>query len=104
MCERHYGECLAFVRLTRLTSSSAVSSSVFSSRETWVGPRAEGEPFPLQSLCSGSLRWLREGGLELCMLAERYRYGTYRGTGHGYTTYIDAADFILHLRLCKESD
>lgn len=60
-------------RLTGFTSSSTFSSSVFSSRETCVGPRADGDPFPLQSLCSGGRKWLREGGLELCMLAERYR-------------------------------
>lgn len=60
-------------RLTRLASSSAFSSSVLSSRETCVGPRAVGEPFPLQSLCSGGRKWPSEGGLELCILAERYR-------------------------------
>lgn len=38
-----------------------------------MGPRTDGDPFPLQSLCSGGRKWLREGGLELVMLAERYR-------------------------------
>lgn len=66
-------------RLTRLTSSSAFSSSVLSSRETCVGPRTDGEPFPLQSLCSGARKCPSEGGLELCILAERYRKGTYTG-------------------------
>lgn len=60
-------------KLTRLASSSAFSSSVLSSRETCVGPNTDGEPFPLQSLCSVGRKWPREGGLELCMLAERYR-------------------------------
>lgn len=59
--------------LTRLTSSSTFSSSVLSSRDTCVGPRANGEPFPLQSLCSTDQKRLSEGGLELCTLADGYR-------------------------------
>lgn len=56
---------------TRAISSSAFSSSVLSSRDTCVGPRADGDPFPLQSLCSGGRGCPSEGGLELCILAER---------------------------------
>lgn len=77
--DESYEQMNKYNALTRLASSSAFSSSVLSSRETCVGPSADGEPLPLQSLCSRGRRWPREGGLELCMLAERYRKGTYTG-------------------------
>ena len=51
-----------------------------------MGPRVDGEPFPLQSLCSWVRKWPSEGGRELCILAERYREGTYTGEWPGTVT------------------
>lgn len=55
-------------RLTKVTSSSAFSSSA-SSKDACAGTRTDGEPFPLQSLHSVGPKCLSDGDLELCMLA-----------------------------------
>lgn len=54
--------------LTKVTSSSAFSSSALSSRD--AGTRTDGEPFPLQSLRSVGPKCLDDGDLVFCMLAE----------------------------------